>query len=220
MQRLPRTELIEEPALIHEYQRAALMALNATLSQHYRLRFKAPARAHVVDLGVGLGGLSLRMGTRHPQWVIDGVDGSRAILQAAAQNLKAAQLERRVELHWALLPADRLRRGGYQVVLSSGLLHHLHDPQRLWQTVQRLGAPGAHVLVADYIRPASSDQVETTMQAVAPGASPAVQRDLAQSLHACYVPREVEGQLARAGLTGLQVQELDANCWLAWGTLR
>lgn len=219
MKRLPRTELIEDPALIHEHQRAALMALNVALGQHYKLRFRPPDRARVVDLGTGLGGLTLRMATRQPHWVVDAVDASRAMLDAAALNLRAAQLERRVELHWARLPADRLKRGAYQVVLSTATLHHLHDPQTLWQAVQRLGAPGTQVLVADYARPSNPTQLEAALQTIAPGASPAVQRDLAQSLQASYIPREVEAQLARATLHGLTVQPLSPFTWLAWGTL-
>jgi len=42
------------------------------------------------------------------------------------------------------------------LILSSSVLHHLHDPQVHWQTVRRYSKRGTIVFIADLRRPASA----------------------------------------------------------------
>jgi SAM-dependent methyltransferase len=123
--------------------------------------------------------------------------------QAALDSLPG--LAHRAHLICESLPTDRLEAGVYDVVLSNSLLHHLHEPQVLWQTIRRVGRPGALVQVVDLMRPASAGWAEALVATYADGAPEVLRNDFRNSLFAAFEPQEVVTQLHEAGLDGLAV---------------
>ena len=89
---------------------------------------------------------------------------------------------------------------GYSAVVSNSLLHHLHDPAVLWQSVRQLGASGACVYIKDLRRPASAAAAEALRQLYLADAPAVLQHDYLASLHAAFTPEEVSAQLQEAGL--------------------
>ena len=91
-------------------------------------------------------------------------------------------------------------------LLSNSLLHHLDDPDVLWQTIQHCARPGAALCLMDLARPASATAVDTLIAAYAADAPDVLRRDFRNSLCAAYSPTEVAAQLRHTGLRGCVVR--------------
>jgi 2-polyprenyl-3-methyl-5-hydroxy-6-metoxy-1,4-benzoquinol methylase len=124
----------------------------------------------------------------------------------------------RLGFRQALLPCPELA-GGFSAVVSNSLLHHLHNPQVLWEALRQLAAPGACIYMKDLRRPSSSAAAEQLRQCYLAEAPLVLQRDYVASLHAAFRPEEVQQQLAAAGLTGLRVEPLEDRYLEVWGQL-
>ena len=98
-----------------------------------------------------------------------------------------------------------LTPGAYDRVITSSLLHHLPDPDVLWQSCKRLLRPGGVAVVLDLARPATDADARALVRAVAADAHPILQADFLHSLRAAFTPAEVTAQLDRAGLAGWSV---------------
>lgn len=181
---------------------------------------KLPAVARVLDLGCGPADVSLRFARAFPGWQIDGVDGAEAMLKLGRAQVAAAGLAARVRLHRALLPNDPLPGAGYQLILSNSLLHHLHQPQVLWQAVRAAAAPGAAVYVTDLRRPADQGGLRHLVDTYSSPEPAVLRRDFEASLRAAFTAQEVQAQLGRAGLQELAVRELTDRHLAVFGYLR
>jgi 2-polyprenyl-3-methyl-5-hydroxy-6-metoxy-1,4-benzoquinol methylase len=159
------------------------------------------SREGIVDLGCGPGNISFRLAVALPRARVLGIDGAASMVALAAEHqqrhpgawpqLRFQQLK---------LPlADSAALGGpFAAVVSNSLLHHLHDPQVLWQAVGQLAAPGATIYIKDLRRPASAEAADALTERHAAGAAAVLRRDFRASLAAAFTVAEVEAQLARA----------------------
>lgn len=179
-----------------------------------------PEPARVLDLGCGPADVTLRFARRWPQACIDGVDGAPAMLALGREQVARAGLQRRVRLHELRLPAAAFPAAPYDAIVSNSLLHHLHDPQVLWQAVRAAGRPGSAVYIADLMRPQDHAQWRALVARHAAGAPPVLERDFRQSLQAAFRPDELRAQLAAAGLGHFSVQVLSDRHLAVAGVLR
>jgi len=163
--------------------------------------------AQVLDLGCGPADIVIRFLRAYPKATCDGLDGSQPMLDLARGALDALPgLGQRCRLIHDRIPSAQLASGHYDLILSNSLLHHLHDPRVLWQTVQETGKPGALVLIMDLMRPASAGWVEALVETYTEGAPEVLRNDFRNSLYAAFEPQEVVAQLADAGLETLEVE--------------
>jgi SAM-dependent methyltransferase len=153
-----------------------------------------------VDLGCGPGDIAIRLSRAAGTIRITAVDGSAAMLALARKAVQAARLETRVRLVAGRLPGVDLGAGQFDLVLSKDMLHHLPDPQVLWNEVKRLGRPGAAVCVMDLCRPESPAAAHEIVERVSGGEHPLLKADFYNSLCAAFTAGEVRAQLAAAGL--------------------
>jgi 2-polyprenyl-3-methyl-5-hydroxy-6-metoxy-1,4-benzoquinol methylase len=163
-----------------------------------------------VDLGCGPGNISFRLAAALPRARVLGLDGAASMVALAAEH------QQRHPGAWPLLCFQQLKLplidpaalgGPFAAVVSNSLLHHLHDPQVLWQAVGQLAAPGAMIYIKDLRRPASAAAADALTERHAAGAPAVLRRDFRASLAAAFTAAEVEAQLARA-----------AQLWGAAGT--
>jgi len=164
----------------------------------------------VLDLGCGSGDVLLRFARAFPGVHFTGVDGSPAMLQLAQRVIDPEPaLRGRVQLRYGIIPDCALPDERWQLVMSHSLLHQLHQPQVLWQTIARCAGSGCAVFVADLRRPASELDARRMVQATSKNEPEILQRDFYNSLCAAFEPDEVREQLDDAGLTQLQVRTHD-----------
>ena len=206
MKRRPEPELMDEAEQARAYAEADFSEPNELF-----LRLLASLAsgdlggARALDLGCGPADIVIRFLKAYPGAYCDALDGSAAMLAHARAALDLLPgIASRCRLIHDRLPSAQLG-SEYDLVLSNSLLHHLHEPQVLWQTVREAARPGALVLVMDLMRPPSALWAESLVETYAADAPDVLRRDFRNSLFAAFEPQEVVAQLREAGLTELDV---------------
>lgn len=215
-------ELMTGAAQALAYAQADFEAAHSAYPRLLAEKFpRPPRRAFALDLGCGPGDVTRRFALAHPGWTFHAVDGSAAMLKHARRALATSPgLSRRIKLHHGILPGARMPRRRYDVILSSSFLHHLHEPQTLWQTIRRYARCGTMVFIADLRRPATRTQARRFERKYARGQPAVLRRDFFNSLLAAFTPREVRWQLKRAGLDELQVEVVSDRHLIVFGRIR
>jgi trans-aconitate methyltransferase len=228
MQRIPEPELMDEAAQVLAYAQADFAASDAAMVERLAQLCADDPGTALLDLGCGPGNISLLLAGRWPAAKVLGLDGAPQMLTVARDRLAGAPPEMAACLRFeqALLPlvAAGELEASFSAVVSNSLLHHLHDPAVLWQTVAQLGAPGAFVYVQDLRRPDNGEAVEALVTAEMASAPEVLRRDYRASLHAAFTVVEVEQQLERSAmehgcLAALQVAPRQERYLEVWGRL-
>jgi SAM-dependent methyltransferase len=106
-----------------------------------------PADARILEVGCGTGQMSLYLASA--ERIVIGADIARASLK-----LGAAAAERfgvtGVQFIETDLHRPGLRAGAFDVIYSSGVLHHTRDPRRAFEAILPLLRPGGIILVGLY----------------------------------------------------------------------
>ena len=103
--------------------------------------------AKVLDVGCGTGQLSLFLATGDR--LVVGADLTGASLELAAEAARRFGVAR-VRYVETDLRAPGLRRGAFDVVTCSGVLHHTPDPAASFRAIAPLARPGGLIVVAVY----------------------------------------------------------------------
>ena len=129
------------------------------------------------------------------------------------------ELGGRVELLHGLIPGASLPESSYRAVISNSLLHHLQDPQVLWQTIKQFARPEAPVFVMDLMRPASEVQAKEFTETYVASEPEILKRDFYHSLKAAYRADEIRTQLDEAGLNRFTVEMISDRHMIVWGNV-
>lgn len=190
----------------------------------YAQKFEAPPHnGFVLDLGCGPADVTLRFARRFGFCTVLGVDGADAMLRLGRAAIDEARLADRVSLRKAYLPALNIADVAADVIISNSLLHHLRDPQVLWQSVNenrhRGPAQSTQIFVMDLIRPEDDAQVKHFVDKYAGNEPDVLRHDFAASLRAAYRPEEVREQLVKANLETLRVEVISDRHLIVFGTV-
>ncbi len=206
MQRIP------EPELMTDIEQSIAYA-NADFEEPHNLFIELlkesvdetiPESGSALDLGCGAADISIRFAKVYPNYQIDALDGSEAMLAEGMKAVNVAGFNQRINLIQAYLQETSLTNQNYDLIFSNSLLHHLHDPMVLWNAIKNAkGKPS--IFVMDLMRPKNDDMVDTLVDRYAQDEPEILQRDFHNSLKAAFTPEEVVLQLAPAGLEGFKV---------------
>jgi len=219
---MPRTV---EPELMDDAEQAAAYdAADFSESHSHRVTlfercFKRDLSGTVLDLGCGSGDVLERFAKKFTAAKFIGIDGSAPMLDLAEGRIDAAGLGTRVSFAQAFIPSPDIPKNDYTVIMSHSLLHHLHEPAVLWETVKEYGAPGTFVFIADLRRPESESAAQHLIDTLAGNEPEVLRRDFYNSLCAAFTADEIKHQLDAAGLD-LRVEEAGDIHVLAYGFLR
>lgn len=209
MDRIVEAELMADEAQVHAYA-------NANFEQAHSLIIENLARCVPnlsklgawVDLGCGDGEITTRLARLCPHACIDALDGSSTMLRYAKQRLVREGAAEQVRLVESVLPQLPLDEGIYDGIFSNSLLHHLHEPQHLWQAVRYLSKTTAQIFICDLCRPPDEQRVDELVEMYANGEPDILRRDFHNSLRAAFTPNEIQAQLAKAGLAHLNMETI------------
>jgi SAM-dependent methyltransferase len=207
MQRVTEPELMDDPSQAEAYAVADFDEAHSRIVEAFTTYFPGvELTGNVLDLGCGPGDISFRFATRFPASHVIGVDGAAAMIELANQRkVRETTTGARVSFIEGLLPGATIPRTHYAAIISNSLLHHLHDPGVLWETIVRYAGADTLIFVADLLRPPGTAEARRLVDEYAAGESEILRRDFYNSLLASFEPREIEAQLAAAGLEGLSV---------------
>ena len=221
MRRVPEPELMSEEDQSLAYAAADFAEPHQSYVRVFEELF--PDRrsdASVLDLGCGPCDVTIRFARANPGWTFVAVDGSPAMLRRAAEALKREpSVQRRVRLTEGLIPGVVLPESSYDVLLASSFLHHLHEPDMLWQSVKNYTRAGMIVFVPDLRRPESEVAAKSLVAQYASEEPESLRRDFYHSLLAAFTVEEVEDQLRATGLEDLSVRVMDDRHLLIWGRM-
>lgn len=215
MQRVCEPELMDGRQQARAYAEADFAVSDQALVERIVALFGTDLGALIVDLGCGPGNISFRLADRYHQAAVLGIDGAAAMLAIAAERLRSlppGAWAAGLRFRQAVLPCSALEAelaGRCSALVSNSLLHHLHDPQVLWQTVRRLAVPGAVLYVKDLRRPATEEALSALVARHMDEAPAVLRHDYTASLRASFTTQEVAEQLEQAGLSGLAVEAVE-----------
>lgn len=206
MLRIPEPELMVDPAQAKAYAQADFAQPHQQIADRFHETFPDQRlTGDVLDLGCGPADLLIRFAKAWPEAHFHGIDGSAAMLAEGTAAINAANLRDRIYLYQQTLPASSLPIHSYQCITSNSLLHHLHHPEVLWQTIKQISSPGTAIYITDLRRPTSAKQAQQLVDTYSPDEPEILKQDFYHSLLAAFTPEEVHRQLDTANLSGLQV---------------
>jgi ubiquinone/menaquinone biosynthesis C-methylase UbiE len=214
MRRIIEPELMSDDEQALAYTNADFEAAHSKYPKLFAVCFpRRPRKALVLDIGCGPCDVTRRFAKANPDYRFHAVDGSPAML-------KQAPPHPRIRLIQGIIPKAKLPAKHYDVILSSSLLHHLPDPQALWQTIQHYSHPGTIVFVVDLRRPTTEAAARKLAKKYSDGEPAILQRDFFNSLHAAFTVSEVRRQLDAAGLSSLKVRSISNRHLAVFGSIR
>ena len=217
--RRPEAELMTAAASAQAYAAADFSTPHSNIMRHFQRVFPVlPTTARAIDLGCGAADITIRLARAYPDWRIDALDGAQAMLNCAEQAIHNAGLKAHIGLIRSALPDPSLPARCYDVVTSNSLLHHLHQPQVLWQTIWQTAKPGAYIFIADLIRPQSEAAAAQMVEQYAADEAEVLRQDFYHSLLAAFTAEEIRTQLSAARLD-LETEMISDRHLIVWGTL-
>jgi SAM-dependent methyltransferase len=106
-----------------------------------------PGDARILEMGCGTGQMSLYLA--RADRIVIGADLTRASLLLGAAAARRLGLDR-VQFVETELNRPSLRAGSFDVVYSSGVLHHTPDPRASFARIAKLARPGGMIVVGLY----------------------------------------------------------------------
>ena len=210
MRRIPEPELMDGKEQSLAYANADFEQPNSQFMAFLTHRIGPNFQGSILDLGCGPGDIALSVAKAFPNAAIDAVDGSQTMLEYARHNLngQSQRLQAQIRFVEAIIPQDSLPRDRYHLIISNSLLHHLHNPQDFWQTVNRYRDDNTFILVMDLFRPDTLAEASKLVETYAKGEPEILRQDFYHSLCAAFTRQEIEIQLREAGLEQLMVSKV------------
>ncbi|WP_411726898.1 class I SAM-dependent methyltransferase [Methyloglobulus sp.] len=200
MQRVLEPELMDDAEQVVAYAEADFEKPHSEFIQRLKAFVNEPGfSGKALDLGCGPGDISRRFARAFPFCKIDAIDGSKPMIDYGVNSIDA-ELQSRLNFIHGKLPDTELPELRYHIIFSNSLLHHLPDPQVLWQVVKTYSTSGTRIAVMDLIRPDTTEMAKALIETYATKEPEILQRDFYCSLLAAFTVEEINDQMAQAGL--------------------
>ncbi|MCX7793667.1 MAG: class I SAM-dependent methyltransferase [Thermodesulfovibrionales bacterium] len=221
MERIPEPELMDDPEQVHAYASANFSEPDSEFMRLFIDLFGRDVRGYVLDLGCGPGNISFRFAGTFPDCIVHAIDGSREMIKMAREFLsETPELRSRLFFIEGILPDINPPLRFYDVIISNSLLHHLHDPLILWNTVKRFSRESSIIFVRDLKRPSSEEEAMRIVETYSGNEPDILKRDFYNSLLASFTVQEVEDQLLNTGLDYLKVKESGDRHLIIYGGIK
>ena len=150
----PQTEIVRrfyERAPFPDYPprgNLSWLRARAERSEFARLIDRAiPGDARVAEIGCGTGQMSLYLARAHR--LVIGADVTRASLRLGVEAARRFGIDQ-IRFIETDLHHPGMRAGAFDVVYSSGVLHHTSDPSAAFARIVRLARPGGMIILGLY----------------------------------------------------------------------
>lgn len=143
MKRIAEPELMNDPTQVEAYANANFEQADQSFIDTYKRLFPNTATEGVIlDLGCGPGNISFRLIKELPNTRLIGVDGSEEMIKYANIKKNTLTNNNRISFISRIIPSNDIPDKPYTSIVSNSFLHHLHNPEVLWNTINQY-APSA-----------------------------------------------------------------------------
>jgi trans-aconitate methyltransferase len=179
---------------------------------------KPKINGQILDLGCGPGDITFRLGRRFPEARITAIDGSAAMIELANRRKeREKEIGKNITFIEGFIPKIEVPRLPYELIVSTSFLHHLPDPNILWNTVVNHAHSGCKIFVYDLYRPDSKETAIRLVNQYSGNEPDVLKRDFYHSLLAAFEPEEVEQQLSIVGLSELSTKIVSDRHMIIFG---
>jgi ubiquinone/menaquinone biosynthesis C-methylase UbiE len=124
--------------LASSYEKATRLAIDSYYRHVGDEIVSTLSEGTILDLGTGPGFLPIEVAKRSPTINVVGVDLSRKLIETARQNASKAGLAHRVKFHVGNAARLKFQDSSFDMVISTGMLHSLRDPTRVFREIYRV----------------------------------------------------------------------------------
>ncbi len=208
MDRILEPELMEDDDQVCAYAEADFEEPHSNFISLFQNLFgQRDISGYALDLGCGAGDISIRFARAFQNCIVHGVDGSKAMIMYGRKILERTDdVRSRVELIHSVLSEVVLPYKKYDVIISNSLLHHLHNPKVLWETIKQYADSETPIFIMDLKRVKSAEEAKKLVEIYAANEPVVLQRDFYNSLLAAFEMKEIIEQLKDAELDDLSVK--------------
>jgi len=217
MKRTPEPELMHTPSQVRAYADADFSKSDSMVVKSLEKYLKKTGRTLnksdlIFDMACGPGNIAERIAKNWPFVNVVGIDGSKEMLNEAEKKLSDNLTK---NLSYELIDINSIALGDIHfpfkadVLVSNSALHHFHDPYRFWGALKKLGKKKSIHIHRDLIRPASVEKSLELKEKHLSNSPEILKNDFYASLKASFTVDEVNEQLVNAGLSQLEVFQVD-----------
>lgn len=170
-------------------------------------------QALVLDAGTGTGRIPVLICQMNPEWQIIAIDLAANMLQIAAKNIQAANLEPQISCE--LVDAKKLPYANtvFDMVISNSLVHHLPDPLPFFQELKRVTKPNSSLLIRDLVRPMNQVQMDILVERIGTEYNSHQKKLFRDSLQAALTIDEVKQLISSVDLAGVKIYQSSELHW-------
>ncbi len=217
MKRIPEPELMENPSQVKAYadadfSRSDSMVVKGLEKYLKNLGKNLNKNDLILDIACGPGNISERIAKNWPFVQVVGIDGSKEMLNKANKKLQESFAK---NLSYELIEINLIASGEKpfpvkaDVIVSNSALHHFHNPFKFWDALKKLGKKQCIHIHRDLIRPPSIYKAIELKEKYLSNSPDILKKDFYASLKASFTVDEVNQQLVNAGLSQLEVFQVD-----------
>jgi ubiquinone/menaquinone biosynthesis C-methylase UbiE len=141
--------------LASAYEKATRLAIDIYYSEVAAEIVSEFEDGRILDLGTGPGYLPIEIVKRAAKVKITGIDLSRRLIQMARQNAQKAGFADKLEFFVGNSASLRFDNASFDMVLSTGMLHSLKNPAKVFQEIYRVLRNGGQAWIYDPAKIAS-----------------------------------------------------------------
>jgi SAM-dependent methyltransferase len=220
--RIVEPELMNGQDQVIAYGQADFSASDQAFIDFISERFPAGMGNSIVDLGCGPGNISELAVKQWPHASVLGIDGADRMLDHANTRKMHLPDKYSKRLYYKLFRLGKDNPAAIKSffwpnsedqftskfgILSNSLLHHLHDPQVLWDLIKAIANIGSPVIINDLLRPDNWDKYDVLMRFASSQIPAELLDDYSASLKAAFSINEVKEQLIKAKLDYMEVEQ-------------
>jgi len=211
MDRVLEPEVMDTAEEAAEYDAMDHSAVNRRFCEDLLAAEPDPKRA--VDIGTGTALIPIELCRQHTRVRVVAADLAEHMLAKARQNVTSAGLDERIELVKVDAKASGLQRGGFDVVMSNSIIHHIPDPSKALADMLALVAPGGLLFVRDLVRPEDDAEVQKLVETYAATETKKARDLFEASLRAALRIDELATMLSPLGVGSAAISRTSDRHW-------
>ncbi|HEX2925157.1 MAG TPA: class I SAM-dependent methyltransferase [Ruminiclostridium sp.] len=153
---------------------------------------------------------------RRSLWEVTGAEISPDMVEIGRKTMK--EEDRKAHYSMVIANAENLPfpDGSFNLIFSSGSLHHWLNPVKVFREINRVLAPGGKAMIFDLSREVYSDEAE--YQRIMGTVKEEFKQGLLESLKAAYLPGEIMDIIRKSGnlSTWQRIQTEQYHCGMTW----